>query len=65
MVMGHGVALGLEFGNRTHTCVAHDRDTAVLPVPMIFPNHSIQSRNLYTLPPDSQTTESGPTAISP
>ena len=40
MVTGHGVASGLEFGNRTHTHVTHDHDTAVLPVPIIFPSHN-------------------------
>ena len=35
--MGHGVASGLEFGNCTRTHVTCDCDTAVLPVPMIFP----------------------------
>ena len=38
VVTGHGVASGLEFGNRTRTRVTRDRDTAVLPVPVIFPN---------------------------
>ena len=31
------MASGLEFGNRTRTRVTRDRDTAVLPVPVIFP----------------------------
>ena len=33
------VALGLEFGNCTHTCVTRDRDTTVLPIPMSHPTH--------------------------
>ena len=37
MVMGHGVTLGLEFGNCTHTHVTRDHDTMVLPIPVIFP----------------------------
>ena len=37
MVTGHSVASGLEFGNHTHTHVTCDHDTAVLPIPMIFP----------------------------
>ena len=32
------MASGLKFGNRTCTHVTHDHDTAVLPIPMIFPN---------------------------
>ena len=48
--MGHGVASGLECGNRTHTHVTHDHDTAVLPVPMIFPsNCHIQCLYMYAL----------------
>ena len=41
MVTGHSVASGLEFGNRTHTRVTCDHDTAVLPVPVIFPKHEV------------------------
>ena len=38
--MGHGVTLGQEFQNRTHTCGTHDHDTAVLSVPVSHPSHT-------------------------
>ena len=55
---GHGVASGLDFWNRTHTCATHDRNTAVWPTPMSHPiprvhknilKHSVYSEYFYFL----------------
>ena len=37
--MGHGVASGPEFWNRTHTRGTCGYDTAELPVPVLYPSH--------------------------
>ena len=57
MVTGHGVASGLEFVNPTHTCVTHDRDTMVLPIPMIFPSDHIDwsTRTFKEVLPDIES----------
>ena len=38
MVTGHGMALGLEYGNCTCTCGTRDCDTVGLPAPVLYPN---------------------------
>ena len=53
--MGHGVSLGLEFGNCTCTCVTCDRDTTVLPIPMIFPSPNLQ-HSTFQMPSNSSPT---------
>ena len=37
VVMGHGVASGQDFWNRTRTCDTHDHNTMVWPIPMSHP----------------------------
>ena len=53
MVMCHGVASGLEFGNCTCTCVTHDHDTMVLPIPVSHPTSIHQSYVHFVLQTNS------------
>ena len=40
-VYGYGIATGCKFSHRTRTCTTRTRNTAVIPVPVLFPSQEM------------------------